>query len=119
MDLSRCPSCNAARDPDDNFCRRCGRQITVNLPAVKEANLPAETTGGLPPSLVGSVAVLAAGTALEWLARRLAGNAARAAGRALVRREPTPVAKTRHAQTATPAVTVREFFYVREVDVNR
>jgi hypothetical protein len=90
----------------------------VNLPAVKEPRLPAETNSAIPPSLVGSVAVLAAGTALEWLARRLAGNAAKAAGRALVRKEPSAPAKARQPQV-TPAVTVREFLYVREVEVDR
>jgi hypothetical protein len=77
-------------------------------------------SNALAPSRVGSVAVLAAGTALEWLARRLAGGAARgasrAAGRALTRRESPAVPA---APKDDPAVTVREFLYVREVDLRR
>jgi hypothetical protein len=115
----RCPSCHAPRETDDNFCRRCGRQITVNLPVERASNLPTETSGGIPASLVGSVAVLAIGTGLEGLARRMAGSAARgaarAAGLALVRRDQAPV-KT---QAEVPAVVVKEFFYVREVELRR
>jgi hypothetical protein len=117
----RCPSCSAPRDSDDNFCRRCGRQITVNLPAVREPSLPAETSGGLPPTLVGSIAVLAIGTGIEWLARRMAGSAAkgaaRAAGRALTKRQAAPA--SRASSVADPAVVVREVLFVREVDLRR
>ncbi len=112
----RCPGCSAPRDPDDNFCRRCGRQITVNLPAIRETRLPAPSSSGLPPSVVGSVALLAIGTGIEWLARRLAGNAARAAGNALVRRDrPDTPAPAR----GLDAVVVREVLYVREVNLRR
>lgn len=118
MNSLRCPSCTSPRDADDNFCRRCGRQITVNLPAERESTLPAASApGGLPPTLVGSVAVLAIGTGLEWLARRVAGNAARAAGRALVRRD-GPAAKA-PPSTSTPPVTVKEVLYIREVELRR
>ncbi len=116
MNDNRCPTCTAPRDPNDNFCRRCGRQIIVNLPVERPPALPAET-GGIPPSIVGGVAVLAAGTALEWLARRLAGGVARgatrAAGRALVGRGQAAAANAEPAA----AVTVREVLYVREVNL--
>jgi hypothetical protein len=106
---------------DDNYCRRCGRQITVTLPAVREPHLPAETRA-IPPALLGSVAALAAGTALEWLARRLASNAAKgvakAAGRALPKSAPD-----QRVRSPVPrddgAVVVREFFYMRRVDLRR
>jgi hypothetical protein len=93
----------------------------VNLPAVREPSLPAETSGGLPPTLVGSIAVLAIGTGLEWLARRMAGNAARgaarAAGKALTKRQTE--APVRASSPAEPAVVVREVLFVREVDLRR
>jgi hypothetical protein len=111
-----CPSCKAARDSDDNFCRRCGRQITVTLPAVTKPALPVESRG-IPPSLIGSVAVLAIGTGLEWLARRLAGNAARgaanAAGRALIKRDQPSAARD------SSAVVVKEVLYVRQTQLRR
>jgi hypothetical protein len=72
---------------------------------------------GLPPSLVGSVAVLAVGTGIEWLARRMAGSAARAAGRALVSsNRPNPPAKS---STQPDSVTVDEVLYVRKVQLRR
>jgi len=101
----------------DNFCRACGHQFTVNLPAVRSTGLPAvKRGGGLPPSLVGSVAVLAVGTGLEWFARRMVGQAARAAGRALV--------GTAQPEPPKPAprpdnVTVDEVLYVRKVQLRR
>jgi len=116
MNDIRCPSCGASRDADDNFCRRCGRQITVTLPALRPANLPAESKG-IPPSLIGSVAVLALGTGLEMLARRVAGGAAkgaaRAAGRALLNRTSPAAAK------AEPAVRVDEVLFIRQVHLRR
>ena len=117
MDSLKCGRCNALRETTDNFCRRCGHQLTVNLPAVREETLPVPALKGLPPSLVGSVAVLAVGTGLEWLARRMAGNAARAAGRALVSSERAPPPAPRQAQA--PAVTIDEIVYVRKVQVRR
>ncbi len=115
MDTVRCARCGGARDTADNFCRGCGHQFTVNLPAVKSANLPV-IRRSIPPSLVGSVAVLAVGTGLEWLARRMAGSAARAAGRALVGQE-------RSVTAAKPAqaddVTIDEVLYIRKVQLRR
>jgi hypothetical protein len=94
----------------------------VTLPAVRETRLPAETRA-IPPALVGSVAALAAGTALEWLARRLASNAAKgvakAAGRALTRSATGQQVRAPVAQDDGGAVVVREFFYLRRVDLRR
>jgi hypothetical protein len=104
------------RDVGDNFCRVCGHQFTVNLPAVHASNLPAIKHRGLPPSLVGSVAVLAVGTGLEWLARRMVGSAARAAGRALIGADEAPVPKP---APRTDHVTVDEVLYVRKVQLRR
>jgi hypothetical protein len=100
----------------DNFCRACGHQFTVNLPAVRASNLPAVKRGSLPPSLVGSVAVLAVGTGLEWLARRMVGQATRAAGRALLGSEQAAPAKPAPRQEN---VTVDEVLYVRKVQLRR
>ena len=116
MDAVSCGRCGATRETTDNFCRRCGHQFTVNLPAVRSRSLPA-VRRTLPPSLVGSVAVLAVGTGIEWLARRMAGSAARAAGRALIGQD-------RSVTAAKPAprpedVTVDEVLYVRKVQLRR
>lgn len=116
MEAINCGRCGAKRDTSDNFCRRCGHQLTVNLPAVQSRNLPA-LRRGLPPSLVGSVAVLAVGTGIEWLARRMAGSAARAAGRALVGQDRLPAPTTRSPRPDD--VTVDEVLYVRKVQVRR
>jgi hypothetical protein len=112
-----CSRCGGDRDTQDNFCRACGHQFTVNLPAVRESRLPARTNRAIPPSLVGSVAVLAVGTGIEWLARRMAGLAARAAGRALIGGErPLPPARR---NSESQSVTVDEVIYVRKVEVRR
>lgn len=116
VDSPSCSRCDAARDLADNFCRRCGRQFTVNLPAVRPPLLPVRART-IPPSLVGSVAVLALGTGLEWLARRVAGSAARAAGRALVERSPGSAVAQR--ESPTDALTVDEVLYVRKVQLRR
>jgi hypothetical protein len=113
--MSTCNRCGAERALDDNFCRRCGRQFTVNLPAVRETKLPVRAQT-VPPSLVGSVAVLAVGTGLEWLARRFGGSAARAAGRALVNQaRPSAGSTTRAPQPDA----VDEFVFIRKVRFRR
>lgn len=117
MDAVSCGRCGVRRDIGDNFCRACGHQFTVNLPAVKTPRLPAVKRGGLPPSLIGSVAVLAVGTSLEWLARRMVGSAARAAGRALVGADRTPP-PTKPAPRSDD-VTVDEVLYIRKVQLRR
>jgi hypothetical protein len=116
VDAVNCGRCGVRRDVGDNFCRACGHQFTVNLPAVKESRLPAVKRGGLPPSLVGSVAVLAVGTSLEWLARRMVGSAARSAGRALIGTDRTPETKPAPQSDDT---TVEEILYVRKVQLRR
>ena len=118
MSSLACSRCGAERASDDNFCRRCGRQLTVNLPAVREVRLPARRRA-LPPTLVGSVAVLAVGSGLEWLARRAASSAARAAGRALVSQKGTPASTRSVAPKAPVAGEVDEFLYVRKVRLHR
>jgi hypothetical protein len=123
-----CGRCGSPRDTADNFCRRCGHQLTVdltarNLPVVRPNRMPARVQS-IPRSLVGSVAVLAVGTGVEWLARRFAGTAARgaarAAGRALVGQERLPARNTA-SRNATPPnqVSVDEFIYVRKVELRR
>jgi len=112
-----CGRCSASRETTDNFCRRCGHQFTVNLPAVRDEALPVSSVKTLPPSVIGSVAILAVGTGLEWLARRMVGSAARAAGRAIVSpvRPQTPIPRPKHV----PDVTIDEVVYVRKVQVRR
>ena len=117
MEKLSCGRCGAIRDTQDNFCRACGHQLTVNLSAVRESRLPVRPSRAIPPSLVGSVAVLAVGTGIEWLARRMAGSAARAAGRALVGAERAPPPVTR--PSASQSVTIDEVVYVRKVEVRR
>jgi hypothetical protein len=115
----RCGRCELPRDTQDNFCRRCGHQFTVNLPAVRSVGLPqVQRSRAIPPSLVGSVAVLALGTTAEWLARRLAGSATRAVARKMLGgSSPQVPAK---AQPSTPHdVTVDEVLYVRKVQLRR
>jgi hypothetical protein len=72
----------------------------------------------VPRPLLGSVAVLALGTGVEWLARRFAVQAARAAGRALVGRDGArqPAASP---SAAPHDVSVDELIYVREVRLRR
>jgi hypothetical protein len=117
MNLLHCHRCGAECERDDNYCRRCGHQLTITVPAIRTSSLPARGSPALPPSLVGSVALLAVGTGLEWLARRLANNALQAAGRAIVARGDPP----RKAVAAQPQsdVTVNEFLYVRKVQLRR
>jgi hypothetical protein len=119
MNDLRCGRCELPRDTQDNFCRRCGHQFTVNLPAVRSVGLPSvHRSRAIPPSLVGSVAVLALGTGAEWLARRLAGTATRAMARKMLGgSNPQVPAK---AQQSTPSdVTVDEVLYVRKVSLRR
>jgi hypothetical protein len=117
VDKLTCARCGVTRDTQDNFCRACGHQFTVNLPAVRENRLPVRTSRAIPPSLVGSVAVLAVGTGIEWLARRMAKPAARAAGRALIGAGDRSLPAKRDGGSAN--VTIDEVVYVRKVEVRR
>lgn len=117
MEKLTCARCGGARDTQDNFCRACGHQFTVNLPAVRESRLPVRQSRAIPPSLVGSVAVLAVGTGIEWLARRMAGSAARSAGRALIGGGRPSLSTHRPQESQT--VTIDEVVYVRKVEVRR
>jgi hypothetical protein len=116
MSSSLCSRCGAARDLQDNFCRSCGHQFTVNLPARSAAALPVKASQ-LPPSLIGGVAVLALSTGLEWMMRRMANNAVRRAGRALV--GPAPQRPIRPDRQQAHDVTVDEVLYVRKVQLRR
>jgi hypothetical protein len=115
----RCGRCEFLRDTNDNFCRRCGHQFTVNLPAVRSVGLPqVQRSRAIPPALVGSVAVLALGTGAEWLARRLAGSATRAVARKMLGSNTSQVPAK--AQPPAPRdVTVDEMLYVRKVSLRR
>ena len=108
-----CGRCGNGSDPGDNYCRRCGNPLAVILPVVRRPALPARGQASIRPSFVGSVALLAVGTGLEWLARRVANNAAQA----IVTRG----APGRRLKDAPPAadVTVNEFMYVRKVQLRR
>jgi hypothetical protein len=115
----RCGRCEYPRDTNDNFCRRCGHQFTVNLPAVRSVGLPqVQRSRAIPPSLVGSVAVLALGAGAEWLARRLTGSATKAVARKMLGGGNSQV--TAKAQPPAPRdVTVDEVLYVRKVSLRR
>jgi hypothetical protein len=67
---------------------------------------------------MSSVAVLAVGTGIEWLARRMAGPAARAAGRALISTG-SGNRSVAGRRSSDPDVTVDEVVYVRKVQVHR
>jgi hypothetical protein len=118
VEALKCNRCGAPRETNDNFCRRCGHQLTITLPAVSESNLPARSRA-LPPSLVGSMAVLAVGTGLEWLARRMAGTAAKAAGRALIGADRAQPPAPKRAAPSDDTVTVDEVLYIRKVQLRR
>lgn len=116
MNPLHCGRCGALRDTQDNFCRSCGHQLTVNLPVVQRPSLPVLPVRpqAIPPQLVGSMAVLALGTGLEWLARRFASNAARSAGRALVSQDRSEAARPNSSDTS-----IEELLYIRKIQIRR
>ena len=119
MENPICSRCGAARDVSDNFCRKCGSQLTVAaLPAVRPPMQVIQARPvSIPPSVMRGVAVLALSTGAEWLLRRMAGNAAKAAGRSLV---PTSVLPSRQVKAQGPTeVSVDEIVYVRKVQLRR
>ncbi len=74
----------------------------------------------MPSSLVGSIAVLALGTGLEWLARRAAGGAAKAVTNALVTRPKAPVRRAASTPAVdASAVSIDEVVYIRQVRLRR
>jgi hypothetical protein len=116
VDTFRCDRCSTPHEAGDNFCRRCGRGLSAGLPVVRPAAGLPQRSRALPSSLVGSVAVLALGTGLEWVARRLMGSAARAAGRSLVTggRDQNPTQRQPQGEA-----TIDELIYVRKVQLRR
>jgi hypothetical protein len=115
-----CDRCGTICENGDNFCRRCGQRMPSSLPVVRTPNLPIRTNA-LPQPLVRSVAVLAVGTGLEWLARRFAGTAARAAGRALIGLDRPASSQTSlsKAQQLPSEAVIDEVLYVRKVQLRR
>ena len=92
----------------------------MNLPVVSNVNLPQrQEQRGLPPSLVGSVALLALGTGAEWLARRLASTAVRSATKAVLGRTLAPSNNKKSALASPRDVTVDEVVYIRKVQLRR
>jgi hypothetical protein len=119
MNSGFCGKCGAGRGETDNFCRRCGSALAVDLPVLRSTRLPAVRRRSLPPSLVGSVAVLALGTGIEWVARRLAVQAAQAAGRALLRGSSPAAASPNRSIKGDGDVAIDEVLYIREVRLRR
>lgn len=69
-----CAACGAPYDPDDDFCRKCGRPLSGRgLPAVRRDYQPALWQPPVPVIVQGAAAV-AAGTIAEILIRRLVGR---------------------------------------------
>ncbi len=117
METLTCTRCNSTRETSDNFCRKCGHQLTITVPSVRATTASvAVKPVSIPPSVVGGVAVLALTTGVEWVMRRMAGNAARAAGRALVTRNSTPLPTK---ASAPSEVSVDEIVYIRKVQLRR
>lgn len=74
MDIAFCPACGVGVDADDNFCRRCGASTgRAQLPAVRTAALPMAWKPTVSPVMKGA-AVMAAGTAGQFLLRRVVGG---------------------------------------------
>jgi hypothetical protein len=63
------------------------------------------------------MAVLALSTGVEWVLRRAAGNAVKAAGRSLVPGSSTPSGQLKAREPRE--VTVDEILYVRKVQLRR
>lgn len=121
MDSAHCTRCGSERDTTDNFCRSCGHQLTIDvLPARRPAPAvpaPRPVTVSIPPSVVRGVAVLALGTGVEWMLRRVAGNAVKVAGRSLLPGASASSAK--QLQQAPRDLTINEILYVRKVQLRR
>jgi hypothetical protein len=72
----------------------------------------------IPPAVIRGAAMLALGTGVEWMMRRMAGNAVRAAGRSLIPGGNNAPAKQLSA-AGPREVTVDEVLYVRKVQLRR
>jgi hypothetical protein len=96
--------------------------LTIDLPAVRsnaalQPTKPASLSVSIPPSVVRGAAVLALSTCAEWVLRRMAGNAARAAGRSLI---PGASAPQKQLKAQEPRqVTIEEALYIRKVQLRR
>jgi hypothetical protein len=71
-----CSRCGFAIDPEDNYCRNCGRAVNViDVPALRSQTMPARAWESARPALARGVVLVAAGAML----RILLGQAARVA----------------------------------------
>lgn len=74
MNIAFCPTCGVNVDAEDNFCRQCGASTgRAQLPAVRTAALPMMWKPTVSPVVKGA-AVMAAGTAGQYLLRRVVGG---------------------------------------------
>jgi hypothetical protein len=121
VETPNCNRCGAVRETSDNFCRKCGHQLTIDLPAVRPTGAvqpvkPLAISVPIPPAVVRGVAVLALSTGVEWMLRRMAGNAAKAAGRSLI----PGAGSSKQLKAGEPRqVTIDEVLYVRKVQLRR
>lgn len=116
-----CYRCGRPHEPEDNYCRRCGAALrSRRLPVPREPYALAPWRGWGPPAVRGA-AVLAAGSLLPWLLRRLAR-------RALTPRLPAlrdPKARALAPKEAdsrpqpTQEATVGEFIFFRRTTIRR
>ena len=125
-----CPNCGAVHSLSDNFCRRCGWNLSgAKVPAVIEERsrsvVPYDAERAM---AVGSVATFAVG-ALAWLAKRwLAGKVAASGSRnlpALVRPAPTAIRSTQAkspgpaAEPSTEHTRIESYVWFRRITTYR
>jgi zinc-ribbon domain len=71
----QCSNCGVRISSDDNFCRKCGRAVTIiDVPAVRGPAVPARVWQGARPAVARGVVLIAAGAVLRLLVGR-AGKA--------------------------------------------
>ena len=108
MDVNLCPACAAAFDAPDNFCRRCGEQISGrSLPVVVQQSRSLLVRQDVPPALVKTAAALAAGTVLQIAGRALLG--------AITQRASNPAPSRTPGRR--PSRTISETVYIRRTQV--